>query len=214
LSTASRCFLSRWMAHAGWRCGAGSAGDHVTTGRSYIQQQSGPGFRSGGGARQQGTRCRGPWPARFSTPRPGQAADYYEIQHHAKRARGRGRRELALARSLCRVSFRRCPSEFRKPVASTSGSGTALRGAALDRGWRWPRVAASVVCPPNITDYEAGLILNKMDTGALAAAVAEVERCIPGVGDPTNIARTIANEKLGENHNNTGFAINAMAALG
>jgi VWFA-related protein len=70
----------------------------------------------------------------------------------------------------------------------------------------------SVECPPGITEYEADRMLNKMDTGALAAAAAEVVRCYK-TPYPEPTARALASEKLGVNHINTGASLTAMAAV-
>jgi VWFA-related protein len=70
-----------------------------------------------------------------------------------------------------------------------------------------------VACPPGITVYEADHILNKMDGEALAAAAAEVNRCIPGIPNPSILARAIANQVLGANHVNTGSSLSALGTV-
>lgn len=69
-----------------------------------------------------------------------------------------------------------------------------------------------VECPPAITDYEADRILNQQDGQALAAATAEVIKCVGRTDAAPEIARGIASQMLGVNHIDTGSSVNALAA--
>jgi len=68
-------------------------------------------------------------------------------------------------------------------------------------------------CPPFFTDYQADLIVNKGDPMALNAAAAEVRKCVPGISDGTALARSLANQKLGVNHIDTGASLRTLAAV-
>jgi VWFA-related protein len=72
---------------------------------------------------------------------------------------------------------------------------------------------ADVACPPNITDYEADLVVNKQDPGALGAVTAEVIRCYGPFDGADKVAMGIAKQVLGANHTDTASTMNLMAGV-
>jgi VWFA-related protein len=70
-----------------------------------------------------------------------------------------------------------------------------------------------VDCPPPITDYEADLILNKQDGQALAAATAEVIKCVGRTDAAPDIARGIASQMLSANHTDSGASMGVLTTV-